>query len=138
MVWQNEGPLVQDLHTIRIRNTGTKNASAGNTRVIIDKIEITLSTDVIPPQTPANLTAMRDGSSGSAYLQWTWGSDDDLYGYNIYRSANGQEGSFAQINPDPIRFGSVYIDSGAPATAYYKVVAVDTSGNLRTPRQPLL
>jgi len=130
MVWQNEGPLDLGVHEVVIRNTNNKNPNSSGTRLIVDYIEVITSTDVTPPEVPSNLTAMRDGDSGIAYLQWTWGKDEDLYGYNIYRSTNGQEGTFVKINPDPIKFASMYIDTTAPETAYYKVAAVDTSGNV--------
>jgi hypothetical protein len=51
-------------------------------------------------------------------------------GYNVYRSATGT-GTYSKLNGTTLVSASQYTDASAPAneTSFYKVTAVDTSGN---------
>ena len=82
--------------------------------------------DTVPPVAPVGM-ALNDDVN---YVKITWAAnaEPDLAGYNVYSS--GQEsGPYAKAN-DELLFCPWYYDS--PVTmqvTYYKVTAVDESGN---------
>jgi len=86
--------------------------------------------DTVPPAAPTGLTAL--GSSSGISLNWDDNSETDLAGYNIYRSSSSG-GPYTKLNSS-LRTVSDYIDTGAPsgATSFYRVTAVDSSGNEST------
>ncbi len=83
--------------------------------------------DTIAPATPTGLTAM-SSQSGIA-LDWTNNTEQDLAGYDVYRS-NVAGGVFTKLN-GALLTTSQYNDTAAPAGqySYYRVTAVDKSGN---------
>ena len=89
--------------------------------------------DGTPPATPATPTATAANCSVS--LDWADNSEGDLLEYQIFR---GTESGFTCDNSSQINTSSVtvstYTDSTPPAntsyTYYYKLKAVDTSGNI--------
>jgi fibronectin type 3 domain-containing protein len=85
------------------------------------------SSDQTAPAVPSGLTGV--GSDSGISLDWTNNSESDLAGYNIYRSAS-QFGTFVRLNGGLLGV-SFFLDNAAPAGAmsYYRVTAVDTSGN---------
>lgn len=87
--------------------------------------------DATPPAAPGGLTAA--GSGAGISLAWNANTEADLAGYNVYRGASSG-GSFIRLNTGLLAITS-YIDSAAPAGAvsYYRVTAVDTSGNESSP-----
>ena len=86
---------------------------------------ITSSADTTPPADPTGVTAT--ATPASVHLVWNANSELDLAGYDIQRKPDG--GAYATIETS-FR-GTFFIDNTAAAgTAYwYKVRAVDTSGN---------
>jgi mannan endo-1,4-beta-mannosidase len=91
------------------------------------------SGDTVPPAVPTGLTATTVSSS-SINLDWADNTDSDLAGYKVYRSTT------SDFTPGSANFvkqvtTSAYTDTGltADTTYYYKVTAVDTSGNESQP-----
>jgi aryl-phospho-beta-D-glucosidase BglC (GH1 family) len=89
--------------------------------------------DTTPPAVPTGLTATAVSSS-SINLDWADNTDSDLAGYKVYRSTT------SNFTPGSANFvkqvtTSAYTDTGltADTTYYYKVTAVDTSGNESQP-----
>ena len=80
------------------------------------------------PAAPQGLTAT--ASAAGVLLDWADVLDPDRTGYHVYR-ASSSSGPFTRLSEYPIG-PSQYLDSEAPldATSYYRVVAVDSSGNL--------
>ncbi len=90
-------------------------------------------TDSTPPSTPNGLTVST--ANGVVTLDWDDNSESDLLEYQIFR---GTSNSFtcndaSQINSVQVT-SSAYTDSSLSAnqsyTYYYKISAVDTSGNI--------
>jgi hypothetical protein len=83
------------------------------------------SVDNLPPAPPAGFVAAYQ--AGATHLHWAASSEADLWYYRVYR------GSSAGFVPGPsnmiaARSDTGYVDAGA-AGAYYKLSAVDVSGN---------
>lgn len=87
-------------------------------------------TDSTPPAQPTGLTA--SGTSSGIVLNWNDNGEVDLAGYNIYR-ASSSSGPFSKLNA-ALRTLSDFTDTAAPAgaTSFYRVSAVDASGNEST------
>ena len=87
--------------------------------------------DTTAPATPKGLTAT-PSQSGIA-LDWNNNTESDLAGYNVYRS-DAAGGTFTKLNSTPLA-SSQYDDTKAPASqySYYRVTAIDTSGNESAP-----
>ena len=85
------------------------------------------SPDAIPPAAPTGLTADLNGIN--VELDWDDNSEDDLDGYNVYRSLTSG-GSYEKLN-DTVLSNSSYSDETVIGgeTYYYVVTAVDTSSN---------
>ena len=83
--------------------------------------------DMSVPGTPRNLAA--NATPAGVLLDWDEVLDPDRTGYHVYRSSNST-GPFTRLTDLPIG-PSFYLDPGAPleATSYYRVTAVDSSGN---------
>jgi fibronectin type 3 domain-containing protein/regulation of enolase protein 1 (concanavalin A-like superfamily) len=83
------------------------------------------------PSTPANLTAT--GSGSGIALNWDDNTVANLAGYNVYRGTTSTftPGSANRLNTTGLLTHSDFNDIFAPTetTQYYKVSAVDTSGN---------
>ncbi len=83
--------------------------------------------DTTPPAAPANLWAL--GKDGQAVLQWDDNEEEDLDGYNVYRSTTF-EGGYTQLNASLLPAPGYADESAVNGTLYYYLVtAVDTSGN---------
>ena len=87
--------------------------------------------DVFPPQPPAGLAAIFNGTEPgtlSIDLNWSPNTEQDLAGYNVYRSANG--GAPGKLNRELIKTPSYRDVTVAAGAAYsYQVTAVDLRGN---------
>lgn len=98
------------------------------TEVDPDNIDaLTGGGDATPPSPPANLEAQLNGIY--VELNWQQNTEEDLGGYNVYRStASG--GGYVKVNGSPVT-QSAFVDTGAPGgqTVCYVVTAVDTAGN---------
>ena len=86
--------------------------------------------DTTPPATPSNLSAT--GGNSLIALAWSANTESDLSGYNLYRSSS-LNGSYTKVNSGVINT-SAYDNTGLTAntTFFYKVSAVDSSGNEST------
>lgn len=80
-----------------------------------------------PPSVPSGFNAV--GGLQQINLSWNANSESDLAGYNLYRS-DISGGALTKLNTSVIT-DSFYTDSGLAdnTTYYYRVSAVDTSGN---------
>ena len=89
--------------------------------------------DTIPPAAPTGLVASAAGST-SINLGWNNNSETDLAGYKIYRSTTGGFTPGIENFVEEVTVNS-YSDTGLDAETiyYYKVTAVDTSGNESQP-----
>ena len=86
--------------------------------------------DTTAPAAPTGLTAT--ASTTRITLDWADNTDSDLAGYNVYSSLVSS-GPFTKLNAALLTV-STYIDTAAASgvTTYYRVTAVDTSGNEST------
>jgi hypothetical protein len=94
------------------------------------ELVLNTATDEDPPGAPDGLVATVL-SSGSIGLDWLDNGEGDLGGYNVYR---GTQSGFTAGPSNRIASGVVvsqFTDTGlSPGTSYfYRVTAVDTSGN---------
>ncbi|MEJ7796573.1 MAG: fibronectin type III domain-containing protein [Nocardioides sp.] len=87
--------------------------------------------DTTPPAAPAGLTVSSD-TAGQLNLDWADNGEVDLAGYRIERSADGV--NWAPVTTSLLT-ASAYSDTPVTAgTTYsYRVVAVDTAGNVSPP-----
>jgi len=85
--------------------------------------------DRTPPAAPTDLQAAAVSSS-QIDLTWTANTEADLSYYNVYRSTTSA-GTYGKIGSAPKGTSPNYSDIGLPSstTYWYKVTAVDTSGN---------
>jgi len=83
--------------------------------------------DTIPPSPPTGLLA--SGGNGTVALNWNDNAENDLDGYNVYRSTTSGSG-YVKIN-GPLVSSSNYIDNTVTngTTYYYVVTAVDIVSN---------
>jgi len=86
-------------------------------------------TDTMPPAAPTGLQAAAVSSS-QIDLTWTANMEADLSYYKVYRSTTST-GTYGKIGSAPKGTSPNYSDIGLPSstTYWYKVTAVDTSGN---------
>jgi len=86
--------------------------------------------DIYPPEKPKGLYSLSD--TGRIELHWYANSEEDLIGYQVYRTINkNTKNRYVLLNSEPIR-DTTFIDS-LPRTAknefFYKVAAIDSSFN---------
>jgi hypothetical protein len=109
-------------------------AAAVLTAIVSDSygVRSTQTIDLSYPPTPAALLAT--GQATGVSLTWAHVALPDLFGYNVYRSSSAL-GPFTQVTTVPTDRTSYYTDAGlTPLTRYYyKVTAVDSSGNESLP-----
>ncbi len=86
--------------------------------------------DSIPPLAPTGLSAKAD-TSGLVTITWNANTDDDIYGYRIYR-ANATHEEYSSIIASPV-VDTVYIDQVEIKTltknVFYKIKAYDLRQN---------
>ena len=84
--------------------------------------------DEQPPRVPAGLNG--SGADGKAFLFWDDSPEEDLQGYNVYRSRCPAGPFRYRVNRSPVEIPE-YLDTGADSdiTYMYAVTAVDRSGN---------
>ena len=90
-----------------------------------------LFSDRTPPASPSAPSAA-SGGPGIVALAWTYGTEPDLAGYRVYRSATAG-GPYQPVGAFLDR--PAFVDATAPpgTPSYYVVRAVDTSGNVSGP-----
>jgi fibronectin type 3 domain-containing protein len=83
--------------------------------------------DIFVPLPPTNLNAT--AGDGFVLLDWADNAEEDLIGYNVYRSTT-PAGGYIQLNSAPVP-SSEYTDNTAAngITYYYVVTAVDAASN---------
>jgi uncharacterized protein len=86
--------------------------------------------DSVPPEPPTGLTGKVD-TTGLVTIQWTANTEDDIYGYRVYR-ANSRAEEFSQLTVAPIR-DTTFKDKIELKTltphVYYKIMAIDKRQN---------
>ncbi len=104
---------------------------AGNWSGLSNPVAWTWTLDTTPPGAPAGLTVSRSGAG--AHLAWAANSDPDLAGYEVFRGGSST-GTFAlacdSLLPAPSFDDPSLANGGA---AWYRVVALDLSGNASAP-----
>ncbi|MFQ5675973.1 MAG: FlgD immunoglobulin-like domain containing protein [bacterium] len=92
--------------------------------------------DTTPPSAPQNLVLVNSGQNGqNPILQWDANTEPDLDHYQIYRGDQDFPGgsifwhSVATASNTNWTDPWITIDTSGPATVYYKITAVDQSGN---------
>lgn len=91
--------------------------------------------DLVYPDPPSDITTT--GFTSSIDVRWVKSGSADLRGYNLSRSlASG--GPYTKVNAVPNDRTAYYLDSNLPSltTEWYKVTAVDSSGNESAPTAP--
>ncbi len=84
-----------------------------------------LYADFTPPPAPLNVKAKV--ANGKVELKWIKSIDYDMAGYNVYRS-DYPTGTFSLLNKKTITENR-FTDVSGSAKLYYRIKAVDTSGN---------
>jgi fibronectin type 3 domain-containing protein len=92
-----------------------------------DSNEASAVPDDYAPAAPTGLSAT--GGSGQISLSWNAVPEDDVVGYNVYRSSTNGTG-YSRITPTPVGTpGFTDTGLGDGQTYYYVVTAIDTAGN---------
>jgi fibronectin type 3 domain-containing protein len=82
--------------------------------------------DTVPPIAPVGMAL--DEESYHVCISWAENAEPDLAGYNLYSSSN-EEGPYSKVNYE-LLLCPWYYDAPTPMDmTYYKVTAVDQSGN---------
>ncbi|MDN3496523.1 malectin domain-containing carbohydrate-binding protein [Planococcus sp. APC 4015] len=107
---------------------GATNCDYQDNVYLVTNILPVSSSDVTAPAAPAAPTGTADTTGVN--LTWTASTDADLIGYRIER-ATAATGPWTTISGTGLVSGTTFRDTAAPAiaTTYYRVVAVDGSGN---------
>lgn len=101
---------------------------AGNWSGVSNVVRWDWILDTAPPSSPTGLAVSRLGAD--ARVQWAANGEPDLAGYHVYR-ATSQTGTYARVNATMVT-GTQFTDTALPGGAsalWYKVTAVDASGN---------
>ncbi len=105
---------------------------SGNASDWTGPIQHTIAGDTVPPATPTDGTAV--GGIDKVTLRWTNPPDDDWLQTRVHR------GTTAGFAPEPSNLlntvrADAYVDTGVAAGGqyYYKLVALDVSGNASAP-----
>ncbi len=82
--------------------------------------------DMTPPDRPLGVTVVP--GVGRVFLTWSDNKERDLAGYYIYRASGGMV--FERLTPEPLSRTTYSDETASPgALYYYKITAVDRSGN---------
>ena len=84
--------------------------------------------DVAPPEQPTALDGRAKATT--IFLTWDPAEEPDLWGYNVYRTDDSL-GAFQKVNSAVVERIAYYEDKGLAEEQpyYYRVTAVDSSGN---------
>lgn len=121
----NLGDYIGSEHPVFVAFRFTSDGSGTRAGWFIDNVRL-IGVDDEPPAIPEGLTA--EGRIMGIKLNWEPVADGDLSHYNIYRSLD-EEGEYDLIET---LVANNFIDTEVEAgnTYYYKVTAVDFSGNI--------
>ncbi len=86
-----------------------------------------------PPRSVRNLQAVE--RDGGIYMRWEKVPENNLAGYKVYRS-DVPTGVFEPVNESPV-IETEFFDPGGNAGMWYRVRAVDISGNESRPGNPV-
>jgi len=92
------------------------------------RVDTIIAKDFVPPPSPRFIKAKVVGTGTE--IVWEGVFDYDLFGYNIYKSQL-PNGDYEKINKEVI-LDLKYFDASGKANDFYKVKAIDTSGNEST------
>lgn len=112
---------------------------AGENRLVGDTLTTTLygnGPDTVPPWIPSNLT--RSAGNQKVSLSWEANTENDLAGYNVYRSTSAiNDTTDATLINNQLIEEAGYIDSDVSngTTYHYRVTAVDNSNNQGLPTE---
>ncbi|MFQ6106193.1 MAG: choice-of-anchor V domain-containing protein [Thermoplasmata archaeon] len=100
-------------------NNDVLNSSSGHTFEMVD---------TTPPAAPTGLSVTAADEAGTLDIQWTANTEDDLAGYDLYRS-DSEDGTYTKVNAALIT-GATFTDTGLEdsTTYWYKLKAVDDEG----------
>jgi len=88
--------------------------------------ETVVPVDTTPPVAPTQVALETDATQVRVY--WAENAEPDIAGYNVYSSWR-EEGPFRRLN-DELLLCPWYFDAPTPMEiTYYRVAAVDASGN---------
>jgi len=100
------------------------------------KLTVNGSGDITPPATPTGLAVVAASPAGIELAWDAVAGDPSMWGYELFRSASGDAGSWASL----VRVTAQgYTDTavGDGETWHYRVVAIDTSFNVSAPSDPV-
>ncbi len=86
--------------------------------------------DTVPPMRPLGFNGGID-SNGVVKLNWKYGSDNDLIGYQVY-VANGKDNVYRQLTGSPIgdtTFADTVSMRSLTRDVFYKITAIDYNNN---------
>ncbi|MCK4456108.1 MAG: Ig-like domain-containing protein [Thermoplasmata archaeon] len=85
--------------------------------------------DTTPPAAPTGLSVAAGDDAGTLEVTWSANTEQDIDGYDLYRSDTGANNTFSKINTDPLT-GTSHTDTGLEdnTTYYYMLKAVDDEG----------
>ena len=90
--------------------------------------------DLDPPPTPTGIKAIYRGKQG-VEISWEASTIDDIAGYRVLRS-DSPSGIFEAINPEIMK-ETRFLDEKGSLHNYYKVLSIDTSGNVSKTSEPV-
>lgn len=135
LVWAGEPGLTNEQVRLRLQITADDLGSAGRDPWygygLVDADEAAPPTDDTPPAQVMGLT-VTTVSHSQIDLTWTANSDFDLAHYNVY---GGEAPGQLALLASPIANQYSHTGLRASTTYYYKVTAVDTSGNEGLPSE---
>jgi len=115
--YQDEYLYVRGIAKDESGNTGDSTNSAPYTQYIVDKTA---------PEVPSGLTI--EETTGLVDLNWDMGAENDIDGYIVYRSKDGEEYTKIKDNIHSINYIDRNVTPGE--TYYYKVAVKDIAGNI--------
>ncbi len=105
--------------------------SAGNESPPSRKVDLAMR-DFAPPPSVRNVQAVQ--LNEAVYVRWEPSPDDDVLGYVIKRS-DLSNGRYEALVDEPVRDVN-WVDTNGAAGHWYRVFAVDESGNVSRPSSP--
>lgn len=112
-----EGPLTQDVHTLKLRCTGTKNASSSNFYILVDYVKVFNPEDV--PEDP---------DPEPTYTHYVSTTGNDSGGSNNCESAGSPCLTLTHLNTQATTIGDVaHIEAGTYTASAYIVLPTGVS-----------